>query len=193
MNSVFNTLKTNVLVQVVLLSVLVYVVYMYKDNISGFFNTKFVSLKMTTVNTLPAPGSSAPVSSVKTKEGLDNTPTSGVSAVSANNDNEELATFDISATEKQALESIASGASQLVAGDLLPKYDTDMTSTDAVTTVLQNQNQLINGFAQGNDTISSSKRIPYNDFRENIIIPKDNNISPWNLSPYDETSTQKGV
>jgi hypothetical protein len=203
MNSVLNTLKTNVLVQVALLSVLAYVIYMYKDNISGMFKANFRNLKMTNVNTGSAPVPSAPVSSVTTKEGLDNTSSgsattsSGVSAYNTPSSSVpmdgDLAAFDISATEKQALESIASGASQLVLGDLLPKYDTSTTSTDAVTTVLQNQNQLINGFAQGNDTISSSKRIPYNDFRENILIPKDDTISPWNISPFDESSQQRGV
>ena len=75
---------------------------------------------------------------------------------------------------------------QLQPTDLLPDYSniTNISSGSAVTDLLQSQNFIIGSFPQGLDTVSTSKRIPYYDIRNNYPIPKEE--YPWNNSPYED-------
>ena len=185
-----HTLKTNMLVQIAIVAILVFVLYKYKDKISNMFKKDYVSLPMTNVNTEKFTDTSSTSEKPRVEKLTDASNTTATDPTET-----DLASFDISSTEKQILEKISSGASQLTAGDLLPKYDDAITfaKENPVTQVLKDQNFLISGYSQGMDTISSSKRIPYNDFRENILIPKDNSISPWNMSALEEGFVQRGI
>jgi hypothetical protein len=213
MNSVISTLKTNHFVQIGIIAIVLYILYKYhiKDKIMAMVHPGYVSLPMTNVNTAtpsaPTPTStptpapmSAPIPDSKVEKfgeaSFVPSTMAGASNQTASDPTEsDLAPFNISATEKQILEKISTGASQLTAGDLLPNYDDAATFSqeNPVSKILKDQNFLISGYSQGMDTISSSKRIPYNDFRENILIPKDNTISPWNMSALEEGLTQRGV
>ena len=192
--NILQSLKTNKWIQISIVAILLFILYNYKDKIVSLVKSDFVSLPMSNVNT--------PTKKVEGFEGT-NTDQSQPQAKKPDPMNStavdpmegDLATFDISGTEKQILENISTGASQLTAGDLLPKYDDANTfaKENAVTKVLKDQNFLISGYSSGIDTISSSKRIPYNDYRENILIPKDNTISPWNMSALEEGFVQRGI
>jgi hypothetical protein len=191
MNSVLHTLKTNRFVQISIVAILLYVLYKYnvKNKVMSMIKSDFVHLPMSNVNTKTNTDS-------KKIEGFEDTKKSPEGGVVANDLMQgEMSDFDISGTEKKILENISTGASQLTTGDLLPKYDDASTfaKENPVTQVLKDQNFIISGYSQGMDTISSSKRIPYNDFRENILIPKDNSVSPWNMSPLEEGFVQRGV
>jgi len=187
-----HTLKTNRFVQIAIVALLLFVLYKYnvKDKVMNMVKSDFVSLPMTNVNTEEFTDTSE--SNEKPRMETLAEPSNTTAADPTESD---LAPFDISATEQQILEKISSGASQLTAGDLLPKYDdaTTFAKENPVTQVLKDQNFLISGYSQGMDTISSSKRIPYNDFRENILIPKDNSVSPWNMSALEEGFVQRGI
>ena len=70
---------------------------------------------------------------------------------------------------------------------LLPNYATDDTSKITAETNLQKMNFLTSGFSMPVDTISSSKRIVYNDIRScPQIVRDDSSVGIWNLSPYVE-------
>jgi hypothetical protein len=81
--------------------------------------------------------------------------------------------------------SLTGSPNELLPSDLLPNYDeATKIKGNAVTDTLKSQNFIIGSFPQGLDTVSTSKRIPYYDIRNNYPVPKEE--YPWNNSPYDE-------
>jgi hypothetical protein len=100
----------------------------------------------------------------------------------------EQAPYNVSEQEQQKLTQIADGTSPLTAQDLLPKYN---EANNNVSKILQDQNFLISGFAQGIDTVGQNNKIAYNDIRSLPIIPKNDTISPWMMSPYSEAGLSR--
>jgi hypothetical protein len=96
---------------------------------------------------------------------------------------DDQAPYNVTQQEQQKLTQIADGTSPLTAQDLLPKYD---EANNSVSKILQDQNFLISGFAQGIDTVGQNNKIAYNDIRSLPVIPKNDNLSPWMMSPYSE-------
>jgi hypothetical protein len=116
------------------------------------------------------------------KETLDNQPV-------------ELETKVETKVESQTTEDKVSGAEfqakpQLVADDLLPKYDesNEFAKQNPVSNLLKEQNFLIGGYHTGVSTHINSSRISYRDLRSSPAIPKDTSLSVWNVSSYEEAA-----
>jgi hypothetical protein len=116
------------------------------------------------------------------KETLDNQPA-------------ELDTKKEVKVESQTTEDKVSGAEfqakpQLVADDLLPKYDesNEFAKQNPVSNLLKEQNFLIGGYHTGVSTHINSSRISYRDLRSSPAIPKDTSLSVWNVSSYEEAA-----
>lgn len=99
----------------------------------------------------------------------------------------------VDTTEQQQIDKIVAGTSTLTTADLLPKYDdaSDFAKQNPVSKVLQSQNFLQAGYHVGINTVIQSNKIPYNDIRSMPPIPKNNNVSPWMNSSYEESPGSK--
>jgi hypothetical protein len=119
------------------------------------------------------------------KETLDNQPA----------DQEPVPEKEETKVESQTTEEKVSGAEfqakpQLVADDLLPKYDesNEFAKQNPVSNLLKEQNFLIGGYHTGVSTHINSSRISYRDLRSSPAIPKDTSLSVWNVSSYEEAA-----
>lgn len=77
---------------------------------------------------------------------------------------------------------------QLIADDLLPKYDesNEFAKQNPVSNLLKEQNFMISGYHSGINTVISSNKMAYHDLRSMPPVPKDTSLSVWNISSYDE-------
>lgn len=85
-------------------------------------------------------------------------------------------------------------APQLSSQDLLPKYDdaNEFSRNNPAEKVLQEQNFLQNGYHIGISTeIESGTKIPYYDLRDLPVIPKNNSVSPWMQSSFEQSPGMK--
>lgn len=98
----------------------------------------------------------------------------------------EEAAAPASATE---LNEIVESRPQLVADDLLPKYDEadEFAEQNPVSKLLKEQNFLISGYHVGTNTVMQSTKIPYHDLRSAPPIPRED-VGPWSQSSYDTFS-----
>lgn len=89
--------------------------------------------------------------------------------------------------QQQQVERVVAGASQLSAGDLLPKYDdaNDFAKQNPVSKLLQEQNFLQAGYHMGINTVIQSNKIPYLDIRSCPPIPKQE-VGPFNNSSFEQ-------
>jgi hypothetical protein len=89
--------------------------------------------------------------------------------------------------QQEQVEKVVAGASQLSAGDLLPKYDdaNDFAKQNPVSKLLQEQNFLQAGYHMGINTVIQSNKIPYLDIRSCPPIPKQE-VGPFNNSSFEQ-------
>ena len=176
LSNLVNLVKTNRTVQLVIVIVVVMILYfMHKKN-EGIANTPIESANFVSgpINNIASMAQQDPMAQ--------GDPMVWTSAIG------EQAPYNVSDQEQQQLTQIANGTSSLTAQDLLPKYN---ESNNNVSKILQDQNFLISGFAQGMDTVGQNNKIAYNDIRSLPIIPKNDNVSPWMISPYSEAGLSR--
>lgn len=87
------------------------------------------------------------------------------------------------------VDNLAESRPQLVADDLLPKYDeaNEFAEQNPVSKLLKEQNFLISGYHVGTNTVMQSTKIPYHDIRSAPPIPREA-VGPWSQSSYDTFS-----
>lgn len=80
----------------------------------------------------------------------------------------------------------AADKTQLMAEELLPKYDeaNDFAKQNPVSELLKEQNFLISGYHVGVNTVMQSNKIPYHDIRSAPPIPKES-VGPFLQSSYE--------
>jgi hypothetical protein len=178
MHPIFTYIKSNQYIQFALLAVVAVVIYMYyTKQFEGIANTPLVSANFTS----PVMEEIAQMSTQQVPFTYD-----GAKPVF---ESDNLAGYTVSDLENEKLQQIADGSSPLTATDLLPKYDDSVPQS--VNKLLQDQNFLISGFAQGIDTIGQNNKIAYYDIRSLPIIPKDDKVSPWMNSPYETNNFRR--
>lgn len=92
--------------------------------------------------------------------------------------------------EAQQIDRAIANKPTLSTEDLLPKYDaaSDFVKQNPTTTLLQEQNFLQSGYHIGINTVlqSNGKTGAYLDLRSAPPIPKNNSVSPWNVSSSEQ-------
>jgi hypothetical protein len=91
------------------------------------------------------------------------------------------------AQQQAMVDKLVAGQTQLTTKDLLPKYDaaSDFVKQNPTTNLLHEQNFLQAGYHVGIQTQVSSNKIPYLDIRSCPPIAKDNKVSPFLNSSYE--------
>lgn len=89
--------------------------------------------------------------------------------------------------QQQQIDSVVAGKTQLVAHDLLPKYDdaNDFAKQNPVSNLLKEQNFLVSGYHVGVNTVMQSNKIKYHDLRAAPPIAKEV-VGPWSQSSYEQ-------
>lgn len=103
-----------------------------------------------------------------------------------NGTDSSYANANLNNSTQTATDKIVSGATQLTADDLLPKYDaaSDFAKENPVSDLLKEQSFLVSGYHMGINTVMQSNKIPYYDLRSAPPIPKQN-VGPWAQSSYE--------
>ena len=109
-----------------------------------------------------------------------------ISTKPSNTNDSSYATILTNTNNQDMTDKIVSGAIQLKAEDLLPKYDeaSDFAKENPVSDLLKEQNFLISGYHMGINTVMQSNKIPYHDLRSAPPIPKQV-VGPWQQSSYE--------
>jgi hypothetical protein len=177
LSNLVHQVKTNRTVQLVIAGIVVVgILYFMNKKNEGIANTPIVS----------APFVSSSINNIADMSTSQADPMVYVSPLTSAIS--EQAQYNVSEQEQQKLTQIADGTSPLTAQDLLPKYN---EANNNVSKILKDQNFLISGFAQGIDTVGQNNKIAYNDIRSLPIIPKNDTISPWMMSPYSEAGLSR--